>query len=99
MENIRKLGKENCKAATLWNRRIFEPKEVKVEDEPPKKEENKATVEILAPEKLDSVNSEEVKSKPVNSDKLTPSLDEDILPRRSCPFQAKVPQPLYPQRI
>ncbi|KAA3487889.1 Integrase, catalytic core [Gossypium australe] len=98
-ENLRKLSKENCKAVNLRSRRTFEPKEVEVKDEPPKKEQNQPTIKILAPEKPNSTNSEEVKSKLVNSDKLTSSLDADVLPRKSYPIQANVPQPLYPRTL
>ncbi|KAA3462033.1 bromodomain-containing protein [Gossypium australe] len=95
----RKSSKENCKVVTLRSGRTLEPNEVEVEDKPTKKEDNQPTIEIPAPEKPDSTNSKKVKSKLGNSDKLTPSLDVDILPRKSCPVQAKVSQPLYPQRL
>ncbi|KAA3481143.1 gag-asp_proteas domain-containing protein [Gossypium australe] len=63
---------------------------IKVEDEPPKKEENQPTIEIPTSEKSDSTNYKEIKSKQVNSDKLIPLLDANILPRKSCPLPPKL---------
>ncbi|KAA3473879.1 Retrotransposon gag protein [Gossypium australe] len=63
-DNLRKLGKENCKAVILRSGRTLEPKEVEVEDEPPKKYENQPIVEIPTIEKPDSANSEENKLPP-----------------------------------
>ncbi|KAA3465560.1 hypothetical protein EPI10_000714 [Gossypium australe] len=99
MKNLRKPSKDNCKAVNLQSRRTFEPNKVKVEYEPPQKEENQPTVKIPAPKEPIFAKSENVKSKLVNSYKLTSSLDVEILPWKSCPIQAKVPQPLYPQRL
>ncbi|KAA3477750.1 Aspartic peptidase [Gossypium australe] len=83
----------------LRNGKTLEPKVVEVEGEPAKEEENQSTVEISAPKKVDVEKSEKVKSKLMNSDKLTPSFDVDTIPQKIFPIQAKVPSPLYPQRL
>ena len=84
---------------TLRSGKTFESKEVEVEDEPLQKEENQPTVEIPTLEEPKLTKSGEVKSKLVNSDKLTPYLDADLSPRKICLVQPKVPSPPYSQKI
>ncbi|KAA3479779.1 Aspartic peptidase [Gossypium australe] len=44
-------------------------------------------------------NSEEVKSKLVTSDKLTPVSNTNTIPQKSCLVQDKAPSPPYPQKL
>ncbi|KAA3480241.1 Aspartic peptidase [Gossypium australe] len=93
-ENPRNTGKEHYKAVALRSVRTLEPKEVEVEDEQAKRKENQPTIGIPAPQMPVSKNFKEIKSKLVNSDKLTP-----LTNAKSCLIQANVPIPSYPQRL
>ncbi|KAA3487600.1 Aspartic peptidase [Gossypium australe] len=98
-ENLRVLGKEYSKTVPLRSGKMLEPKVAEVKYKPADKEEVQLRVETPAPQKPNPKKSNKVNYKPVRSDKLTPFSNEETLPRKDYPIQAKVPPPPYPQRF
>ncbi|KAA3482930.1 hypothetical protein EPI10_005138 [Gossypium australe] len=93
---------EHCKAVSLPSGKTLEPKVVEVQDEPvvaQDKEEVQPSVETHVSQKQDSRNLDEVNSKPISSDYLTPLSGVEKFPQKSCLVKAKIPPLPYPQRF
>lgn len=75
----------------------FETKVVDVKDKSTDREEIQLEVEIVTPQKPEFKNSDEVNSNTIKYNNLIPALDAEPKPQKSCPIQAKVPSPQYPQ--